>query len=40
MNNRPPDQYIQVQGHRIRYWQQGDSGSTVLLLHGISCSVL
>ena len=40
MINRPPDQYIQVQGHRIRYWQQGDSGSTVLLLHGISCSVL
>jgi pimeloyl-ACP methyl ester carboxylesterase len=40
MNNRPKDQFIQVQGHRIRYWQQGDSGSTVLLLHGISCSVL
>jgi len=40
MNNRPHDQYIQVQGHRIRYWQQGDSGSIVLLLHGISCSVL
>jgi pimeloyl-ACP methyl ester carboxylesterase len=40
MNNRPPDQYIQVKGHRIRYWQMGDSGSTVMLLHGISCSVL
>jgi pimeloyl-ACP methyl ester carboxylesterase len=38
--NRPQDQYTQVQGHRIRYWTQGESGSTVLLLHGISCSVL
>ncbi len=38
--NRPTDQYIQVQGHRIRYWTQGESGPTVLLLHGISCSVL
>jgi pimeloyl-ACP methyl ester carboxylesterase len=37
---RPNDQYIQVKGHRIRYWTQGDAGSTVLLLHGISCSVL
>ena len=40
MTNRPQDHYIQVQGHRIRYWQQGNAGSTVLLLHGISCSVL
>lgn len=24
----------------MRYWTQGDTGSTVLLLHGISCSVL
>jgi pimeloyl-ACP methyl ester carboxylesterase len=40
MTRRPQDHFIQVQGHRIRYWQQGDSGSTVLLLHGISCSVL
>jgi pimeloyl-ACP methyl ester carboxylesterase len=38
--NRPHDQYIQVNGHRIRYWAQGESGPTVLLLHGISCSVL
>ena len=38
--NRPQDQYIQVHGHRIRYWAQGEGGSTVLLLHGISCSVL
>ncbi len=38
--NRPQDQFIPVKGHRIRYWTQGDAGSTVLLLHGISCSVL
>jgi pimeloyl-ACP methyl ester carboxylesterase len=38
--NRPQDQYTQVKGHRIRYWTQGEGTSTVLLLHGISCSVL
>ena len=38
--NRPPDQYTQVKGHRIRYWTQGEGASTVVLLHGISCSVL
>ena len=40
MSYRPQDQYTQVQGHAVRYWTQGDTGSTVLLLHGISCSVL
>ncbi len=40
MTSRPPDQYTQVQGHTVRYWTQGESDSTVLLLHGISCSVL
>lgn len=40
MTTRPQDQYTQVQGHTVRYWTQGDTGSTVLLLHGISCSVL
>ena len=40
MMKRPQDQYTQVQGHAVRYWTQGDTGSTVLLLHGISCSVL
>ncbi len=38
--NRLQDKFIPVKGHRIRYWTQGDAGSTVLLLHGISCSVL
>jgi hypothetical protein len=38
MNTRLQDQYTQVQGHAVRYWTQGDTGSTVLLLHGISCS--
>jgi pimeloyl-ACP methyl ester carboxylesterase len=40
MSARPPDQFTTVQGHRVRYWTQGESGPTVLLLHGISCSVL
>jgi pimeloyl-ACP methyl ester carboxylesterase len=40
MMKRPQDQYTQVQGHAVRYWTQGDTGPTVLLLHGISCSVL
>ena len=34
------DQYITVGGVRTRYWQAGDQGSAVLLLHGIGCSVL
>ncbi len=34
------DQYIQIGNIKTRYWQAGDSGSTLLLLHGIGCSVL
>jgi pimeloyl-ACP methyl ester carboxylesterase len=34
------DQFIDVGGVRTRYWQAGDQGSAVLLLHGIGCSVL
>ncbi len=40
MSHRPADQFIQVSTHRIRYWEQGSGSSTVLLIHGISCSVL
>ena len=40
MTSRPADQFIQVANHRIRYWAQGNASSTVLLIHGISCSVL
>lgn len=36
---RPLDQFIQVAGHRTRYWQVGTVGSVVILVHGISCSV-
>jgi pimeloyl-ACP methyl ester carboxylesterase len=34
------DQFIQVGTHKVRYWEAGDKESTVLLLHGIGCSVL
>ncbi len=34
------DRYIKVGAINTRYWQAGDSGSAVLLVHGISCSVL
>ena len=40
MTTRPQDHFIQVQGHTVRYWAQGEAGPTVLLLHGISCSVV
>lgn len=36
----PQDQFVQVGGIRTRFWQMGDRGSVVLLLHGIACSVL
>lgn len=36
----PKDQFIQVNSIKTRYWQAGESGSTVLLIHGIGCSVL
>lgn len=38
--SRPVDRFINVQGHRTRYWQAGESVSTVVLLHGIACSVI
>jgi pimeloyl-ACP methyl ester carboxylesterase len=37
---RPSDQFTQVLGHNTRFWQLGTQGSTVVLIHGISCSVL
>lgn len=33
------DQYVQVRSIRTRYWQQGDSGPNIILLHGIGGSV-
>jgi pimeloyl-ACP methyl ester carboxylesterase len=38
--SRPPDRFIDVLGHRTRYWALGDHGNLVILIHGISCSVL
>ena len=40
MQKRPADKFISVHQHRIRYWEEGQGASTVLLIHGISCSVL
>lgn len=34
------DRFVQVGKVRTRYWQAGNSGSAVVLLHGIGCSVL
>ncbi len=34
------DQYVMVNGVRARYWQAGETGTPVLLLPGIGCSVL
>ncbi len=36
----PDDRHIRIGAINTRYWQAGDSGSTVLLLHGLGCSVL
>jgi pimeloyl-ACP methyl ester carboxylesterase len=38
--SRPPDQFIDVNGQKTRYWALGDQASVVVLIHGISCSVL
>jgi pimeloyl-ACP methyl ester carboxylesterase len=35
----PPDRYIQVAGINTRYWQMGDSGSNIILLHGGNGSI-
>jgi 4,5:9,10-diseco-3-hydroxy-5,9,17-trioxoandrosta-1(10),2-diene-4-oate hydrolase len=33
------DRYVTVNGSRIRYWQAGDSGPAVILVHGLGASV-
>lgn len=38
--NALEDQYIRVGSINTRYWQAGATGSTVILLHGIACSVI
>jgi pimeloyl-ACP methyl ester carboxylesterase len=35
----PVDQYIDVAGVRTRYWQMGDQGSPLILLHGGNGSI-
>lgn len=36
----PTDQFVHVGSAKTRYWQAGTTGSAVLLLHGIGCSVI
>ncbi len=38
--NRPSDLSTEVLGHSTRYWKVGTGGSPLVLIHGISCSVL
>lgn len=38
--SRPVDQFTEVLGYKTRYWSMGAQGSPVVLIHGISCSVL
>ena len=35
----PPDRYISVNGLKTRYWQLGDRGSKIILLHGGNGSI-
>jgi pimeloyl-ACP methyl ester carboxylesterase len=35
----PEDRYLQVEGINTRYWQMGDAGSNVILLHGGNGSI-
>jgi pimeloyl-ACP methyl ester carboxylesterase len=35
----PPDLYLSVDGIKTRYWQMGDRGSTIILLHGGNGSI-
>jgi pimeloyl-ACP methyl ester carboxylesterase len=35
----PDDRYLQVEGINTRYWQMGDAGSSVILLHGGNGSI-
>jgi pimeloyl-ACP methyl ester carboxylesterase len=37
---RPADQFVKVLGHNTRYWQLGAQGTPIVLIHGVSCSVL
>ena len=40
MNNEVfEDRYIKVGDVNSRYWSAGERGSTVILLHGVGCSV-
>jgi pimeloyl-ACP methyl ester carboxylesterase len=38
-NYPPPDLYVSVNGVNTRYWQMGNSGSTIILLHGGNGSI-
>lgn len=38
--SRPADQFVKVLGHNTRYWALGSEGKPIVLIHGISCSVL
>jgi hypothetical protein len=40
MKERDEDRFVRVRDVRARYWQAGESGSTVLLLAGVGSSVL
>ena len=35
----PQDRYVQVGQINTRYWNSGDKGTTVILLHGIGSCV-
>ena len=37
-SQRPPDQYVTVGSIKTRFWSQGDQGTAVVLIHGISGS--
>ena len=36
----PEDHHVHIDGIRTRFWKEGATGTPVLLLHGIACSVL
>lgn len=35
----PPDRYVTVEGHRVRYWEEG-AGPPIVLVHGLANSVI
>ena len=37
--NHPEDQYIKVGGINTRYWQAGNRGNCIILIHGLGASV-